>query len=266
VTGNENDAGRDARPATGQDDERILSGGSEHHRTVVRIGDTVHRPRTSGYEVVEAMLTHLEEVGFEGSPRFLGVDRHGRQMLEYLPGTAHRSPPWQHDDAANAAQLGRLAAWLRRLHDATAHFTPPVGSSPQRALPLPGEVWTHGDVGYPNVVYQADRLVGLIDWEFAAPAHRCCDPAALLAVSVRGPRPDADDNTRRAHATRLAVETIARGHDMTDAEVRALPAMAATVLDDAVAFRAASMGDDERDRYLWRSRWLRENAEHLSAG
>lgn len=241
----------------------MLKGGSENRGAVVRIGNTVRRPRSVGHDVVEALLTHLEGVGFDGSPRFLGIDQQGHQMLQYLGGATHRTPPWQHDDAANAAHLGRLAAWLRRLHDATSDFSPPVGAQPRRPLPLDGEVWTHGDVGYPNVVYRDQRLVGLIDWEFAAPAHRCCDPAALLAVSVRGPRPDADDNTRRAHATKLAVAAIATGYDMTDAEVQTLPEMAATILDDALTFRAAAMGDGERLRYAWRSRWLRENTDHL---
>ena len=244
-------------------DEHVLDGGSQHAGAVVRVGDTVRRPRSAGHEVVEALLMHLERMGFEGSPRFLGVDEHGRQILEYLDGVAHRTPPWQHDDSANAIELGRLAAWLRRLHDATSDFVPPAGTLPRRSLPVAGAVWTHGDVGYPNVVYRQRELVGMIDWEFAAPAHRCADPAALLAVSIRGPRPDVGDNERRARAAQLAVEAIATGYGMTDAEVRALPEMAARTLDDAALFRADSMSADERARFAWRSRWLRDNTEFL---
>ncbi|HSM67190.1 MAG TPA: phosphotransferase [Ilumatobacteraceae bacterium] len=204
---------------------------------MVRVGNTVCRPRGAGDVVVEALLVHLEQVGFDGSPRFLGIDDQGR--------------------------LGRLAAWLRRLHDATTDFAPPVGAQPRRPLPLAGEVWTHGDVGYSNVVYRDRHLVGLIDWEFAAPADRCCDPAALLAVSVRGPRPDVEDNTRRAAATKLAAAAIADGYGMSHEEVRSLPAMAAAVLDDARHFQAGSISDDERLRSAWRSQWLRDNADYL---
>jgi hypothetical protein len=89
------------------------------------------------------------------------------------------------------------------------------------------------------------------------------DPAALLAVSSRGPRPDVGDNERRARATQLAVEAIATGYGMTDAEVHALPEMAARALDDAALFRADSMSGDERARFAWRSRWLRDNTEFL---
>lgn len=244
-------------------DELVFSGGSENQGAVVRVGNTVRRPRGVGHEVVEALLTHLEQVGFEGSPRFLGIDENGRQVLDYLDGSSHRTPPWQHDDAANAAELGRLAAWLRRLHEATAGFVAPVGAQPRRPLPLAGNVWTHGDVGYPNVVYRHQQLVGLIDWEFAAPSHRCCDPAALLAVSVRGPRPDVSDNPRRAAATKLATAEIATGYEMIETEVQALPEMAATILDDVRSFQGASMSDDERHRSAWRSQWLRDNTEYL---
>jgi Ser/Thr protein kinase RdoA (MazF antagonist) len=244
-------------------DERAFDGGSQNRGAVVRVGNTVRRLRGPGHDVVEALLIHLEQVGFDGSPRFLGIDDQGRQIFEYLDGSTNRTPPWQHDDAANAVELGRLAAWLRRLHDATADFVPPAGAQPRRQLPLAGDVWTHGDVGYPNVVYRHQQLIGLIDWEFAAPAHRCCDPAALLAVSVRGPRPDVDDNTRRAAATKLAAATIANGYGMTEEEVRALPEMAAAVLDDARRFQGVSMSDDERHRSAWRSRWLRDNIDQL---
>jgi hypothetical protein len=246
-------------------DEDMLDGGSENRGAVRRVGNTVRRPRGVGHEAVEALLMHLDDVGFEGSPRFLGTDDQGRQILEYLDGTAHHTPPWQHDDAANAAALGHLAWWLRRLHDATAGFVPPLGAQPRRRLPFAGDLWTHGDVGYPNVVYRDQRIVGLIDWEFAAPSHRCCDPAALLAVSVRGPRPDAPDNDRRALATKQALAAIATGYGMTEDEVRALPDMAAAVLDDARTFQAGSMSDAEHQGAAWRSSWLREHADVLVA-
>lgn len=58
-------------------DERTFDGGSENHGAVVRAGNTVRRPRGAGCEVVEALLTHLEQVEFKGSPRFLGIDQQG---------------------------------------------------------------------------------------------------------------------------------------------------------------------------------------------
>lgn len=48
---------------------------------VVRVGNTVRRPRQAGSDLLEALLTHLERVGFDGAPRFLGIDARGRQAL-----------------------------------------------------------------------------------------------------------------------------------------------------------------------------------------
>lgn len=129
-------------------------------------------------------------------PWRLGVDRPGSRDSPRPDGGEPVPSPWQHDDAENAAYLGRRAAWLRMLHVATATFEPPADATPQRELPMPGSIWTHGDVGYPNVVYRNSQLIGLIDWEFAAPAYPCCDPAALLATGIRGPKPPAEDHGR----------------------------------------------------------------------
>jgi hypothetical protein len=124
-----------------------LSGGHSKAGRVVRIGDTIRRPRLPGAEVVEALLAHLAEVGFDAAPQFLGIDDHGRQTLSFVPGEVYRQPPWQLDDTINVARLGELAAVLRRLHDATATFQPPDGAKPTRSLPLAGATWTHGDPG-----------------------------------------------------------------------------------------------------------------------
>jgi hypothetical protein len=242
-----------------------LTGGHEHAGQVVRVGDTIRRPRGAGAEVVEALLVHLAAVGFDAAPRFLGVDGEGRQVLTFVPGEVHRQPPWQLDDEVNAVRLGELAGLLHRVHAATASFAPPGDAAPRRPLPLPGMTWTHGDPGYPNVVYRGTRPTALIDWEFAAPADALCDPAALLALSVRGPRPDAPDHERRESATRAAFEAIADGYGMDGSQRRRLPAAAAVVLDDTVThWRASGSGGADADRLAWRAAWFRRRGAVLS--
>ncbi len=72
---------------------------------IVRVGDTVRRPRTPESDLVEPLSLYLEEVGFAEAPRFLGVDSSGRQALSYLDGevaghgrtgslTMNGSPVW----------------------------------------------------------------------------------------------------------------------------------------------------------------------------
>jgi hypothetical protein len=41
---------------------------------VVRVGDTVRRPVRAHTAAVDAFLQHLERVGFNGAPLYLGVD------------------------------------------------------------------------------------------------------------------------------------------------------------------------------------------------
>ena len=41
---------------------------------VVRVGDTVRRPRTRGSEFARELLIYLHHVGYDGAPRYLGVD------------------------------------------------------------------------------------------------------------------------------------------------------------------------------------------------
>ena len=62
-----------------------LAGGDVTHG-VVRVGDTVRRPRGPWSDAVAAYLLHLERVGFRGAPRYLGVDEHGRDVLEFVCG------------------------------------------------------------------------------------------------------------------------------------------------------------------------------------
>jgi len=54
---------------------------------IVRVDDTVRRPISGDRTAVHALLRHLEAVGFDGTPRFLGIDETGREILSFLPGS-----------------------------------------------------------------------------------------------------------------------------------------------------------------------------------
>ena len=68
--------------------EVLLYGGLTNAGRVSRVGSTVRRPRRPTSRATWALLDHLERVGFDGAPRFLGVDDHGREMLSFIPGEA----------------------------------------------------------------------------------------------------------------------------------------------------------------------------------
>jgi hypothetical protein len=71
--------------------EEPLQGGTLSR--VVRVEDTVRRvvsdPRESGHR----LLAHLEAAGFDGAPRFLGMDEQGRETLTFIDGDVTASGP-----------------------------------------------------------------------------------------------------------------------------------------------------------------------------
>jgi hypothetical protein len=47
---------------------------------IVRIDETIRRLLHQNSDFVHALLRHFEAVGFDGAPRFLGIDEHGRAL------------------------------------------------------------------------------------------------------------------------------------------------------------------------------------------
>lgn len=102
---------------------------------VIRVGDTVRRPMGEWSPAIHKLLLHLESVGFDGAPRFLGIDEVGREILEYIPGVVpYDERHYRYLGTDRAVFLaGQL---LRRFHDAVAPFEFPPTSAwrePKRA-------------------------------------------------------------------------------------------------------------------------------------
>ena len=168
---------------------------------VVRVGDTVRRPVGPHSPLVHALLSHLESIGFEGAPRFLGIDGAGREVLSYVDGevAGRPRPPWIADEA-RLASVGRL---VRAYDDAAASFIPPPDAAPgwQPADPsgvppapvYPPELIGHVDITPENVVFRDGRAFALIDFDLARPATRADEMfnAILWWAPLADPR-DAD--------------------------------------------------------------------------
>jgi hypothetical protein len=157
--------------------EEVLSGGNIN--IVSRVGDSIRRPAGFWTPNVHALLKYVNARGFSKAPQPLGIDEHGREILTLFPGHTGTYPdgwPWTTDEFLT--QIGRM---LRELHTATTGFVAPEeGWRFQVGAPREGSVICHNDFAPYNMLFEHDEPVGLIDWDFAAPAPPEWDVAHAL--------------------------------------------------------------------------------------
>jgi aminoglycoside phosphotransferase (APT) family kinase protein len=164
-------------------DEEKLPGGNLGG--AVRVGETVRREAGPWTPAVGELLRHLERKGFEGAPRFLGIDEQGREVLGYIEGETVGDllpwPPWTHDDET----LDQVADWLAAYHAAVEDFEPPSDAVWRLSARWSADVVVgHNDAAPYNAVWRDGRLAGFIDWEFAAPVPREWDLAFVASSWV----------------------------------------------------------------------------------
>ncbi|SDK33248.1 phosphotransferase [Nonomuraea jiangxiensis] len=193
---------------------------------VVRVGDTVRRPVGSNAPLVHALLRHLEEAGFEGAPRLLGIDAAGREVLTFVPGeVAGRPRPAWIADEERLASVGRL---VRDYHDAVAGFVMPDGIRPDQGVsrppdlppapPYPAEVMGHADYTPDNIVFRDGRAAALIDFDLARPASKVDEMYnTMLYWAPLGDPADADPLLREVDVPRRC-RILADAYGMSDAD------------------------------------------------
>jgi len=196
--------------------EKPLTGGNMTE--VSRRGGDVLREAGPWTATIQRLLAHLRAAGLEWVPEPRGWVEDGREALSYLKGKVptYPLPAWVYDETV----LVRAAQWLRALHDATEGYHDPEARwrSPVRQ---PAEVVCHNDFAPYNMVFRSETLVGVIDWDFAAPGPRLWDLASLAyrLVPLTGPdNPDAP-TTSLDLAARLRLLLDSYGSDASLAEV-----------------------------------------------
>jgi Ser/Thr protein kinase RdoA (MazF antagonist) len=211
---------------------------------------------------MRALLSHLEDVGFEGAPRFLGIDQQGRDILTFLEGQVPLPPypPWALTDGV-LESLGQL---LRRFHDATATFDQAsvAGWSDEWSDPEGGPVVCHNDLFPENVVFGDGGVVAFIDFAEAAPGRPLWDVAIAAeewapvhAPGARLHHPDQLDGVRR-------VSLLARAYGL---EPERAEELVDVIFQERAQQTAHVRAEAEAGREPWASHWAATDGEGRAA-
>jgi hypothetical protein len=234
-------------------DEQRLVGGMDPRHPPVRVGDTVRRPAGSSCLAVQDLLLHLESVGFDGAPRFLGTDDQGREVLTWIDGEVPLPPypGWAMTDRA----LVDLGGLVRRFHEATATFHGSIADwSTEWADPGGGSFICHNDLYPENVVFRDGRVVALIDFAMAAPGR----PSWDLAIAAETWGPLGDPDRRDQHPVNLdgiaRLGVLARAYGLE-------PERAEQLVDVLILERAHATANIQAQMAGGNESWIRHWAE-----
>jgi hypothetical protein len=234
-------------------EDQQLVGSMDVRHAPIRIGDTVRRTVGSSRVAIRDLLLHLEAVGFDAAPRYLGTDDHGREVLTWIEGDVALPPypAWAMTDRA----LVDLGGLVRRLHEATATYRGTAADwSTQWADPNGGPVICHNDLFPENVVFREGRIVALIDFAMAAPGRPLWD----VAIAAETWCPLGDPDWRDQHPMNLdgiaRLRVLARAYGLE-------PERAEELVDVIIQERASSTANIRAEIAGGNESWIRDWAD-----
>jgi thiamine kinase-like enzyme len=144
-----------------QEEIPFVSG--ESKQKVVRVGDTVRKEPTENRELIREVMIQLAEDSFQYSPRYLGIDDKGREMMTYIDGQQ------MNHTKITIALMKQAVEVLREFHDILS------------VSELSGEEETllHTDFAPWNLIVNGDKLVGVVDFDDVKPGKRIYDVAYI---------------------------------------------------------------------------------------
>ncbi|TCO44653.1 phosphotransferase family enzyme [Kribbella antiqua] len=213
----------------------------------VRVGDTVRRATGAWTPAVHGLLNYLAEAGVNGVPRVLGFDDQGREILDYLPGTAY-GPEVPDDVLADAMR------WLAGYHRVIASYRPEgeIVWRTSRGVLAADQIICMHDYGYYNWIGDETGFSGVIDWDMAGPGV----PLDDIAFTAWNTAPLALPGDPAFQARRLRLMASSYGDVFTPLEIlEAAPVRAqrsarviraGQVAGDPGMLNLATVGEPER--------------------
>lgn len=201
-------------------EEIPLIGGRANAGQVMQVGDQVARPTYPQTTTVENFLQHLISCGLDFVPKPFPRDDRGRQRLSFIRGAVPLAPypAW----ALNEDLLRDVARRQRELHQAARSYVAPPdavwATSAGDYFPegANGQLVCHNDICMSNVIVGADRVVGVIDFDYCRPVNRLFD----IAVAARHWAPFGSLSSAAApdvdRVRRFAIFADAHGLDTAD--------------------------------------------------
>jgi len=148
---------------------------------IINKGEYVYRPSGNWTKDVHKFLAYLHNKGFDATPKPLGFDKTGREIVSFIKGEVSNYPLTK--NASSIGVLTSAAILLRKYHDISLGFLEDNNVEEkcwQLPCRYPIEVICHGDYAPYNVVLNGKQAVGIIDFDTAHPGPRTWDIAYAL--------------------------------------------------------------------------------------
>ncbi|GFP75503.1 aminoglycoside phosphotransferase family protein [Clostridium fungisolvens] len=154
--------------------ERLLGGNTT---SVYKRNETVLRGQKTWSSTIHRVLLHLEKVGDTNSPRFIGIDESGMEILSFVPGECKDNYPFTNDKNDQLLIIKKVAVMIRKYHDAMLSFKRTEKDKWMFSYngSLEKEVICHNDIAPYNITFVDDIPYGMIDFDTCCPAPRIWD-------------------------------------------------------------------------------------------
>ncbi len=157
-----------------------LSGGKQG---IYLTEQVVHRPVGDWSSSVQNLLTFLSEQGFTSTPKPLGFDHEGNEMLSFVAGDTYNYP--LKGNISSEQAVISAAKLLRSYHDQSTLYIKKLNNEKKELNKMPWmlpsrepfEVICHGDFAPYNVALSGEKVTGIFDFDTAHPAPRLWDIA-----------------------------------------------------------------------------------------